>query len=125
MQGIRTGYLLEEDVAALDRPAPSTGVRLILNKDAFLQAWDRDVLFRDSGHRSAVFPTLGGPGVVLHEAVPAGTWRGAAEGNRYELTVALFTTLLEAVRRDVEDEAQRVARARGRQTATVAQIAVG
>ena len=119
------GYVLEEDLDALDRPPPPTGVRLIPNKDAFLQARDRDVLFPDPAHRKAVFPILGGPGTVLHEAVPVGTWRGAAKGRRYEVTVAPFRTLNKAVWRDIEAEAQRVARVREREASTVVQIAVG
>jgi hypothetical protein len=125
VQGDRRGFVLEDDVDALDRPPPSVGVRLIPNKDAFLQARDRDVLFADAVQRKAVFPTLGGPGVVLHEAIPVGTWRGAAKGQRYEVTVEPFTTLKKPVWREVENEAGRVGRARGRQAATVDQIAVG
>ncbi len=119
------GFVLADDADALDRPPPSTGVRLIPNKDAFLQARDRDVLFLDPAHRKAVFPTLGGPGVVLHEAIPAGTWRGATKGKRYEVTVTPFTTLNRAVWGEVEDEAERVARARGREATTVVRIASG
>lgn len=125
VRGDRKGFVLEADLDALDRPPPAIGVRLVPNKDAFLQARDRDVLFADPAQRKAVFPTLGGPGVVLHEAIPVGTWRGAAKGKRYEITVEPFTRLTKAVWREVEDEAGRVARARGRQGATAVQIAVG
>src|SRR5207253_10073942 len=76
------GFVLEEDRAELERPEPVAGVRLLPNKDAFLQARDRDVLFPDPAHKKAVFPMLGGPGVVLSDAVPVGTWRGAAKGKR-------------------------------------------
>ena len=116
------GFVLERDADALLRPPPSAGVRLIPAKDAFLQARDRGLLFPDPAHRKAVFPTLGGPGVVLHEAVPVGTWRGAAKAGRHEVTVAPFTTLTKGVWREMEAEARRVARVRGRENV---QIAVG
>ena len=122
VDGDGKGYVLQDDLDALEEPPPPTGVRLVPAKDAFLQARDRDVLFPDPANRKAVFPTLGGPGVVLHEALPVATWRGAAKGKRYEVTVAPFKTMTRAVWSEVAAEAQRVARVRGRETA---QIAVG
>jgi hypothetical protein len=114
------GYALEEDRASLERPEPVTGVRLIPNKDAFLQARDRDVLFTDPAHKKAVFPMLGGPGVVLADAVPTATWRGAAKGKRYDVTVTPFGTLSKATVARIEEEAERVAVARGHEVASVA-----
>ena len=125
VEGEGKGYLLHEDLDALLRPPPSTGVRLVPAKDAFIQGRDRGVLLPDPAHRKAVFPTLGGPGVVLHEAMPVGTWRGTAKGGRYEVTVAPFATWPKAVWTEVEAEAGRVARVRGREAAAVVQIAVG
>jgi hypothetical protein len=119
VQGDRKAFVLEEDLGALEDPPASTGVRLIPAKDAFIQARDRDVLFPDAAHRKAVFPVIGGPGVVLHEAVPVGTWRGAAKARGYEVTVAPFERLAKAVWAEVEAEAERVARSRGRQPAAV------
>ena len=123
VRGERKGFVLEEDVAALEQPPASTGVRLLPAKDAFLQARDRDVLFPDPANRKAAFPTLGGPGVVLHEALPVGTWRGAAKGRRYEVKVAAFATLTKATWAEIEAEANRVAHVRGHET--VAVVAAG
>ena len=117
--GDSKGFVLEEDLEALDRPPASTGVRLLPAKDAFTQARDRSVLFPDPLNRKAVFPTLGGPGVVLHEALPVGTWRGAAKGRRYQVKVSAFVTLTKGMWAGVEAEAQRVALVRGHQAATV------
>lgn len=115
------GFVLEEDLDALQRPAPVTGVRLLPNKDAFLQARDRDLLFAEPAHRKQVFPMLGGPGVVLQDAVPVGSWRGAAKGKRYAVTVEPFgARLAKATVGAVEQEAQRVAVARGHEEATLA-----
>lgn len=119
VHGDRKGFVLEEDLDALERPPASEGVRLIPAKDAFIQARDRDLLFPEPAHRKAVFPIIGGPGVVLHAATPVGTWRGAAKGRGYEVTVQPFSRLTKGAWADIEGEAERVARARGRQSATV------
>lgn len=95
----RKAFVLEDDLDALERPVGSRGVRLLPSKDAFLQARDRDLSFPE-------------PGVVLHEAIPVGTWRGAAKGKRYEVTVAPFARLSKAVMAELEAEAQRIARVR-------------
>ena len=113
------GYVLEEDRAALEHPEPVTGVRLLPNKDAFLQARDREVLFPDPAHRKAVFPMLGGPGVVLADALPVATWRGAAKGKRYDVTVTAFGKLPKATVAQLDEEAQRVALVRGHEVASV------
>jgi len=119
VHGEKKAFVLEEDLDGLERPVPSQGVRLLPAKDAFLQARDRELLFPDPAHRKRVFPTLGGPGVVLHEAIPVGTWRGAAKGNRYQVTAEPFAKLSKAVRTAVGAEAERVARVRGHETANV------
>lgn len=113
----RRAFALQEDLEALEHPPPCRGVRLIPAKDAFLQARDRDLLFPDTAVRKRVFPMLGGPGVVLHEAVPFGTWRGAAKGRRYAVTVEPFARFDRRVGAELEVEAERVARVRGHQGA--------
>jgi hypothetical protein len=125
VQGDGKGFVLEEDLEVLQRPPASEGVRLLPAKDAFIQARDRDLLFPEPAHRKAVFPIIGGPGVVLHDASPVGTWRGAVKGRRYEVTVAPFARLAKAVWDEIEAEAQRVARARGRESATVGRVGDG
>ena len=121
----RKGFVLEEDLDALDQPPAANGVRLLPAKDAFLQARDRDRLFPDPAHRKAVYPTLGGPGVVLHEALPVGIWRGAAKGRRYEVRVTPFARLTNAIWADIEAEAERVAHVRGHATAAVVDAGTG
>jgi hypothetical protein len=113
------GYVLEEDRIALERPEPVSGVRLLPNKDAFLQARDRDLLFPDPAHKKAVFPMLGGPGVVLSDAVPVATWRGAAKGKRYEVSVRPFGTLKKTVMAEIEAESQRIALVRRHEASSV------
>ncbi len=115
----RKGFVLEEDLDALEHPPSARGVRLLPAKDAFLQARDRDVVFPDPAIRKAVFPVLGGPGVVLHLAVPVATWRGAAKGRRYEVAVSPFATMTTAVWGEIEVEAARVAQVRGHEGSAV------
>lgn len=116
---VGSAFVLEEDLHALEHAIPPTSVRLIPNKDAFLQARDRDLLFADTANRKKVFPMLGGPGVVLHEAMPVATWRGAGKGKRYEVTIEPFGRLGKAVRAEIEEEADRVARVRGHGSSAV------
>lgn len=117
---VGSGYVLEEDLDVLEGTPPPEGVRLLPNKDAFLQARDRDVLFADAAHRKKVFPMLGGPGVVLHEGLPVATWRGASKGTRYDVTVGPFGRLTKSVRALIEAEADRVARVRGHGASSLA-----
>lgn len=77
------------------------------------------MLFPDPTDRKAVYPTLGGPGVVLHEALPVGTWRGAAKAGRYEVTAAPFAALPEPVWSRIEAEAERLAHVCGHPVAAV------
>jgi hypothetical protein len=56
---------------------------------------------------------------VQHDALPVGTWRGAAKSRRYEVTVTPFAMLSEPVWADIEAEAERVARVRGHDAAAV------
>ena len=111
-------FVLEADLAALEGSRGS-GVRLLPAKDPFLQSRDRDLLFREAAHRKRAFPVIGGPGVVLSEAVPVGTWRGAAKSKRYDVTVEPFGKLSKAVLAQVEAEAERLAHVRGHSSATV------
>ena len=113
VQGEAKGFVLEEDAGFLDAPPEPIGVRLLPPKDAFMQSRDRSVLLPDLALRKAVFPVLGGPGVVLHKAVPVATWRGAGKSKRYELTVTPFRPLPKAVMAEIENEVERVAHARG------------
>ena len=121
VQGEGKGFMLAEDLEALDQPPAPTGVRLLPAKDAFLQARDREILLPDPAHRKAVFRTLGGPGVVLHEALPVATWRGAAKRRRYEVVVAPLGTLSTPMWGEIGAEAERVAHVRGREGAAVGQ----
>ena len=115
----RRAFVLEDDLDALEHAVPAPGVRFLPSKDVFLQARDRDLLLPEKAHRSAVFTMLGGPGVVLVDGAPVATWRGAAKGTRYDVTVTPFGRLAAATKKAATDEAQRVARVRGHDSAAV------
>lgn len=119
VQAGKKAFVLEEDLERLERPAPIEGVRLLPNKDALLQARDRDLLVPDKAQRQSVFTMLGGPGLLLIDAAPAGTWRGAAKGKRYDVTVDAFDKLTKASKAAIDDEAQRVAHVRGHESASL------
>lgn len=116
--------VLTSNLDALAGPPAPVGVRLLPAKDGFLQARDRDLLFPDPAHRKAVFPVIGGPGVVLREARPVAIWRGAAKGASYEVAVTPFERLPAAVWAEIETEADRLARVRVRRASAVVRVPV-
>jgi hypothetical protein len=110
----RRGWLPADRVDALrSAPAPEL-VRLLPPLDPFLQARDRGLLVPDKKRQSEVWRVLGSPGALLVDGEIAGTWRARVAGRgKLELTVTAFAPLRAAVRRAVEEEAGRVAAARG------------
>ena len=113
---VGNGFALEEDVEDLRDGAPAEGVRLLPAKDAWLQARDRDLLFPTKADRGDVYKTIGGPGVVLAGGQPVGVWRAAAKGRRLTIRWRPFDGWMHV---DLDDEAQRVAEARGLADAVV------
>jgi len=118
LAGIRT-WLAPEDVAALENPPEPDVVRLLPPSDPLLQARDRRTLVPDEGCHKQVWRILGNPGVLLAGGEIAATWRAKASGRRLDVTVEPLLPLGPADRAAVEDEATRVATARGFPTATV------
>lgn len=115
----REAFVVGGELDRLANAAPVPGVRLLPAKDALLQARDRELLVPDGARRKAVFAVLGGPGVVLVDGEPAGTWRGAGRGKRYEVRVQPFAPLAKQAMAALDQEAQRVAAVRGHQRAEV------
>lgn len=89
-------------------------VRLLPPLDPYLQARDRELIAPDPAHRKALWRILANPGVVLVRGDVAGTWRAKAVGRkRLEITVQPLGKLIRQVRAVIDDEAARMARARG------------
>ena len=98
------------DLKALEAPPAAEGVRLIPPGDPYLQKPNRPLLAPDAGLRKRLFRPVASPGVVLKDGRLAGLWRVKAKGKKAEISVEKLGRL---ARRDLEDEAERIARLRG------------
>jgi hypothetical protein len=113
--GTRKAWLPSDQVEALVDAEPDDEVRLLPHADPMLQSRDREVLVPDAGRRKAVWPVLGGPGIVFAGGDAAGSWRSRTSGSkRLDLLVDPWTRLTKAVKAGIEAEAERVAAVRGR-----------
>ena len=81
--------------------------------DPYLQARDRELLVPDQALRSELYRALGNPGVVLADGEVVATWRPKAAGAWLTLLVSAAAPLTPDVRARIDDEAERVAAARG------------
>lgn len=109
----RPAWLPADDLdAALDAPDPDV-VRFLPPLDPLLQARDRPLLAPDEEVRKALYKIIGNPGALLADGEIVGTWRPRASGKRLTLEVAPVVPLAPDVRSRLDDEAERVAAARG------------
>jgi hypothetical protein len=108
--GKRDGWLLREDMGALESPPAAEGIRLLPPGDPYLQKPNRPLLAPDAELRKRLFRPVASPGAVLRDGRLAGLWRVKAKGKTAELTVEKLRRLS---RRDLEEEAERVAELRG------------
>jgi hypothetical protein len=104
------GWLMSEDLGALESPPAADGIRLIPPGDPYLQKPNRPLLAPDPELRKRLFRPVASPGAVLREGRLAGLWRVKAKGRKAEVTVEKLGRLR---RGDLEEPAQRVARLRG------------
>ena len=104
------GWLLRDDVGALESPPDASGIRLIPPGDPYLQKPNRALLAPDAELRKRLFRPVASPGAVLRGGRLAGLWRVKSQGRKAEVTVE---KLGRVVRGDLEEEAQRVAELRG------------
>ncbi|GAA5128491.1 winged helix DNA-binding domain-containing protein [Haloechinothrix salitolerans] len=110
----RQAWLTPEDVGALENPPEPDVVRLLPPSDPLLQARDRRTLVPDDGHHKQVWRVLGNPGVLLANGEIVATWRAKTAGRtRLDVTIEPLLPLHPADHAAVEDEAARVAAARG------------
>ena len=104
--GKRDGWLLSEDMSALESPPAAEGIRLIPPGDPYLQKPNRSLLSPDPELRKRLFRPVASPGAVLRNGRLTGLWRVKLKGGKAELTVEPLGRLPRA---DLEAEAQRVA----------------
>lgn len=114
--GKSKGWLMSEDMGALESPPAAEGIRLIPPGDPYLQKPNRPLLAPDLELRKRLFRPVASPGAVLRDGRLTGLWRVKAKGRKAELTVEKLGRL---PRGDLEEEAQRVAELRGAAEAAV------
>ncbi|QLQ35445.1 winged helix DNA-binding domain-containing protein [Micromonospora robiginosa] len=103
-----TRWLLAADEAALSS-AGSTPTRLLGPFDLFLQAKDRATLAPDPARAKELWPVLGRPGAVLADGDLVGAWRPRKSGAKLTVAVQPWGKLTAAQRRDVGEQAERLA----------------
>ncbi|PVZ13028.1 winged helix DNA-binding domain-containing protein [Actinomycetospora cinnamomea] len=109
----RPAWLPTEDLdAALSAPEPDV-VRFLPPWDPMLQARDRELLAPDAAVRKELYRILGNPGALLADGEIVGTWRPKASGRKLTLEISAVAPLEPDVRARLDDEAERVAAARG------------
>jgi Winged helix DNA-binding domain len=108
--GKSKGWLMSEDVDALESPPAAEGIRLIPPGDPYLQKPNRPLLTPDAELRKRLFRPVASPGAVLRDGRLTGLWRVKAKGRKAEVTVERLGRL---PRGDLEQQARRVAELRG------------
>ena len=106
----RSAFAMSDDLETLESPPGAHGVRLIPPGDPYLQKPNRPLLAPDPAVRKRMFRPVASPGAVLTNGRLAGLWRAKAKGKKAEITVEKLGRL---ARKDLEDEAQRLAHLRG------------
>jgi hypothetical protein len=104
------GWLMSEDVGLLESPPAAEGIHLIPPGDPYLQKPNRSLLAPDPELRKRLFRPVASPGAVLSDGRLTGLWRLRMKGRKAEITVEELGRLR---RRDLEEEARRVAVLRG------------
>ena len=107
--GKSKGWLLSEDVGALESPPAAEGIRLIPPGDPYLQKPNRPLLAPDRDLSKRLFRPVASPGAVLKNGRLVGLWRVKAKGKKAEITVEKLGRLS---RGELEEEGQRVAELR-------------
>ena len=98
------------DLKDLEAPPDAEGVRLIPPGDPYLQGPNRPLLAPEDELRKRLFRPVASPGVLLVRGRLAGLWRVRAKGKTTAISVE---KLARVARKDIEDEAERVAGLRG------------
>jgi hypothetical protein len=106
----RRAWALSEDLKELESPPDASGVRFIPPGDPYLQKPNRPLLAPDAALRKRLFRPVASPGAVLRDGRLVGLWRAKARGKKAEITVEKLGRI---ARKDLEDEAGRLAELRG------------
>jgi len=106
----RKAWVLSDDAGVLASPPAASGIRLIPPGDPYLQKPNRALLAPDADLRKRLFRPVASPGAVLKDGRLVGLWRVKAKAGKAEVTVE---RLGQVARRDLDEEAQRIADLRG------------
>lgn len=112
----RRAWVAADRLDLLADPPEPPRLRLLPPFDPLLAGRDRAVLVPDVERRRALWPPLGHPGAVLADGEVVGTWRPQASGKKLTLALTLFDG---GPWPGLDDEAERVAAARGLRLADV------
>jgi len=104
------GWVVRADLPVLESPPTAAGTRLVPPGDPYLQKPNRKLLAPDDALRKRLFRPVASPGAVLRDGRLAGLWKVKAKGKKAEITVEKIGRL---ARKDLEDEAERIAALRG------------
>ena len=106
----RRAWALREDLTSLESPPDATGVHFIPPGDPYLQKPNRPLLAPSAELRKRLFRPVASPGAVLLNGKLAGLWRVKAKGRKTEITIEKLRRI---ARKDLEEEAHRIAELRG------------
>jgi hypothetical protein len=109
----RKAWLPPASADALAAPRDPGMVRLLGAFDPFLQARDRDLIVPDKAMQKTLWPVLGRPGALFVDGEVVGTWRTRSSGKKLTVEVDAVAPLPPSTWRDIDAEAQRLARVRG------------
>lgn len=101
-------WILDSDESALAADPPHL-TRLLGPYDLFLQARDRSLLVPEADRAKTLWPVLGRPGAVLIDGEIAGWWRPRKAGAKLKVAAELWAPVAAARKREIEDEAERLA----------------
>ncbi|PTL56647.1 hypothetical protein C7Y72_14045 [Paraconexibacter algicola] len=106
----RKRWVLADETAVLDDPPTARGVRLLGGFDPYVAQPDRATLVPDRALARRMFPSVGRPGVLLHDGRLVGLWRARKAGSVLQVRLEALDG---ADLPDVQEEADAVARLRG------------
>ncbi|MCD2194056.1 winged helix DNA-binding domain-containing protein [Actinomycetospora endophytica] len=112
----RRAWVAPDRLDLLTDPPTPPRLRLLPPFDPLLAGRDRALLVPETGRRRTLWPSLGHPGAVLADGEVVGTWRPQASGRTLTLAVTAFD---DGSWSGLDEEAERVAAARGLRLADV------
>jgi hypothetical protein len=102
-------FVLDADVDQLRAEGPNPTLRLLGPFDPYLQLRDRELLVDKAASRKDVWRILGRPGAIVLDGEVMGTWRPKTAGKKFTINADLWRPLPRAARKELGDQAERLA----------------